>query len=50
MSAKPRSRITRKISGLVAMQIFDLHLTKRNTEQTNEKSKKEDEIATYAKN
>ena len=37
MSAKPGSRITRKSPGLVPMQIFDLHLTKRNTEQTNEK-------------
>ena len=37
MSAKPGSRITRKGPGLVTMQIFDLHLTKRNTEQTNEK-------------
>ena len=37
MSAKPGSRITRKSPGLVTMQIFDLHLTKRKTEQTNEK-------------
>ena len=50
MSAKPGSRITRKSPGLVTMQIFDLHLRTRNTDQTNEKYKKEDEIVTYAKN